>query len=429
MISLPENLINNLWVLLSGILVFMMTISVGFLEVGELGEDYSKSLLKTMLTSGSAFFFMAFLGFNLAFAPTINGIIGDPRYINIFLGLFSPDVPGLLKGIWWSMSETYYNTGITLATYFFFETAFASVTLALVGVVMLRKMKIEAFFLYSIAYFIIIWTLPACWVWNPTGWLYLIGMRDFAGGLVVHGAAGAAGLSIVYQIWREERKKGLMESPKVPIKINSGWLTLSLLLLWMGWFGFNPGSVLAIHHGSETVVITTFLSAASSFLSTMFFKYLTTKQNPNLLYAVNGILMGLIVITPLAGFVSPGSAIIIGLVSGPLFLVAEKRFVKYKWFSDPVGLFPGHTVGGLFGILMIAFFTEQAFASASGFPTLPNGLLFGGGFAALRQLGIEALSVGVVMVVIFVLSTITLWIISAAIHGITTDYKKEKIII
>jgi Amt family ammonium transporter len=422
------NISNNLWVLLSALLVFLMTIAVGFLEVGELGENHSKSLLKTILISGSALFFMAFMGFNVAFAPTINGVIGNPFYGGVFLGGLTPNVAGLLTGVWWSMAPQYFATGITAGTYFIFETAFASVTLALVGVIVLKKVKLEAFLLYSIPYFIIIWSLPAAWIWNPTGWLYLMGMRDFAGGLVVHGAAGAAGLAFVYQIWREEKKKGLKESPSVQINLNPNMLTLSILLLWIGWFGFNPGSVLAIGYGAEVVVLTTFLSAASAFMSTMLFRYLMIKENPGLLYAVNGVLMGLIVITPLAGFVGPGIAVIIGFVSGPIFLVAEGWFSRHKWFSDPVGLFPGHMVGGLFGTVMIAFFARQAFASASGFPTLPEGLLFGGGYAALQQLGTELLGIAVVMITVFALSYLCLRLLSKALHGITTDYRKEELV-
>ena len=190
-------LVNNLWVIISGLLVFVMTISVGFLEVGELGENFTNSLLKTMLITGSALFFMALAGFNTAFAPTVAGIIGNPAYGGLFLGGFSSTLPGLLTDVWWSMTQAYFGAGLTVGTYFLFETAFASVTLALVGVVTLRKMKIEAFFVYSIVYFVLIWNLPAAWIWNPTGWLFLLGMRDFAGGLVVHGAAAAAGLGIL----------------------------------------------------------------------------------------------------------------------------------------------------------------------------------------------------------------------------------------
>src|SRR5438094_7995313 len=188
----------------------------------------------------------------------------------------------------------------------------------------------QAFFLYSIVYFIIIWNLPAAWIWNPTGWLAQMGMADFAGGLVVHGAAGAAGLGIILQIWREEKKKGLATSPQVPVKLNLPWLTLSILLLWVGWFGFNSGSVLAFNNEAMTVVLTTFLAAASSFLSIMYFRYRMIKKMPDLIYATNGVLMGLIIITPLAGFVSPGSSVILGLLGGPLFLAGEKWFSRFE---------------------------------------------------------------------------------------------------
>ncbi len=106
-----------------------------------------------------------------------------------------------------------------------------------------------------------------------------------------------------------------------------------------------------------------------------------------LVFAVNGILMGLIIITPLAGFVSPGNALILGLLGGPIFLAGEKVSGQLRWLSDPVGLLPGHLVGGLFGVVMIAFFTRTPFAAGSGFPKLPNGLLFGGGGDAISNSG------------------------------------------
>jgi Amt family ammonium transporter len=408
-----------------------MTISVGFLEIGELGTDLDISLLKTMLITGSALFFMALVGFNTAFAPTMSGVIGNPLYTGLFLGGSSTNISGLLTGTWWSQQ----STGLTIGTYFLFETAFASVTLALVGVIVLRKMKMQAFFAYSIVYFIIIWNLPAAWIWNPTGWLAQMGMADFAGGLVVHGAAGAAGLGIILQIWREEKKRGLATSPSVPVKLNLPWLTLSILLLWVGWFGFNPGSVLAFNDEAMVVVLTTFLAAASAFLSVMFFRYRMTKEMPSLIYAANGVLMGLIVITPLAGFVSPLSAVVLGLLGGPLYLMGEKLFGKFKWFTDPVGLFPGHLLGGTFGVLMIPFFAQKAFVSALASltfqngslvpPSLPDGLFFGGGVSALNQLGIEAYGVVVVMISVFVLSYVTSWLISVAMHGITTSTIKN----
>lgn len=411
-------LANNLWVIIAGLLVFTMTIAVGFLEVGELGQSLHFSLLKTILMTGLALFVMAFVGFNTSFAPTWGGIIGDPFYRpGLLLGGFSTDG----SGVWWSVSAQGLRTG----TFFLFETAFAAVTLALVGVIVLRKVRLGAFLAYSVVYFIVIWNLPAAWIWNPSGWLAKMGMVDFAGGLVVHGAAGAAGLGLLYQIWTEERRRGLKRSAHVPINVSPGWLALGILLLWVGWFGFNPGSVLAFNDEAIMVVITTFLAAASAMVSTTLGAYLMTRESPSPIYVVNGILMGLIIITPLAGFVSPGSALVLGLLGGPLFLVAERWFARSRWFSDPVGLLPGHLAGGVFGVVMIAFFTQTPFAAGSGFPSLPNGLLFGGGGNAVRQLGIEVLGIAVVLAVVFALSFATARLIQAAIGGITTDHGRE----
>jgi Amt family ammonium transporter len=416
------DLVNNLWVLIAGLLVFTMTISVGLLEVGELGLDLSNSLLKTILMTGSALIVMAVIGFNTAFAPTWGGLIGNPFYAPGFLvGGFSTNP----NAVWWSMDSGYFATGLSASTYFLFETAFAAVTFALVGVVFLRKIKPLAYTLFSIPYFALIWSLPAAWIWNPSGWLAKLGMVDFAGGLVVHGAAGAAGLGILVQVWREERAKGHRQSPGPPIRIEPGWLTLAILLLWVGWFGFNPGSVLAFNGEAMVVVITTFAAAATAAFSFMICQAAGTRKAPTLLDSVNGILMGLIVITPVAGFVSPASALILGLLAGPLFYFAERAFAKVRWFSDPVGLMPGHFVGGLFGVTMIAFFAQQQYAAGSGFPGLPNGLLFGGGMSAVHQLGLEWLGIIAVVVTVFVLSFVVAAILSGLLGGITETRRPD----
>ncbi|MEM0156092.1 MAG: ammonium transporter [Thermoplasmataceae archaeon] len=414
------DLINNLWILFCGLLVFIMAISVGFLEIGELSERFDNALLKTTLITGSSLIFMAFVGFNIAFAPSIGGVIGNPLNNGLFLGMFSSN-SGMLSGIYWLTGSAYSNTFLATGTFFFFEAACASVTLALVSVVVLRKVKLMAFIIYSAVYFMIIWTIPVSWIWNPSGWLYSLGVRDFAGGLLVHGAAAIAALGIMTQVWREEKKKGLTESIQVPINLNRGWLTLSILLLWIGWFGFNPGTELGLNYSAITIVLTTFISGSAGLLSTMFFKYLETRENPGMLYAVNGTLMGLVVITPLAGFVSVGSALILGVIAGPLFIVGEKILSKARWFTDPVGVLSVHGVGGLFGILMIGFFSQNAFASAAGYPSVPNGLFFGGGFAALHQLGLEVFGIIVVGIFVFVVSFIVSALLSKGMHGILAE--------
>ncbi len=410
-------LVNNLWVLLCGLLVFVMTIAVGFLEVGELGEDLSFSLLKTVYFTGIAVVVMGVVGFNTAFAPTWHGILGNPGYRpGLLLGAFSTSSVNPMQDTWWSVGS---NDGLVAGVYFLFETAFAAVTLALVGVVFLRKVKFAAIAIYSVVYFTILWNLPAAWIWNPSGWLAKMGMVDFAGGLVVHAAAGAAGLGVLVQVWLEERRRGTAGAPAPPIRISPGWLTLGILLLWVGWFGFNPGSVLQFNDEAVIVVLTTFLAAAVAMVSLSATTYVATRQPPDLLVAVNGILMGLIVITPLAGFVSPGSAIVLGVLSGPVFWLGERLFARLKWIADPVGLFPGHLLGGIFGVTMIAFFAQSAFAAPSGATSLPNGLLFGGGLAAVHQLGVEEFGIVVVVLTVFVLSFATAGAIARALGGIT----------
>jgi len=157
--------------------------------------------------------------------------------------------------------------------------------------------------------------------------------------------------------------------------------------------------------------------------------YLLWHEDPaqRTLFAVDGILMGLIIITPLAGFVSPASSMILGLCGGPLFLCAEHFTARSKWFANPAGLFPGHLAGGLFGVLMIAFFAQKPFAAGSGLPKLPNGILFGGGSFAWHQLSVELLGIGVVMATVFVLSFATVAVLARLLGGITTDYDHESI--
>jgi ammonium transporter, Amt family len=202
--------------------------------------------------------------------------------------------------------------------------------------------------------------------------------------------------------------------------VNPGWLTLAILLLWVGWFGFNPGSVLAFNGEAMVVVITTFLAAAAAAFSFMVCQALGTRQAPSLLDAVNGILMGLIVITPLAGFVSPGSALILGLMGGPIFYAAETYLTRVHWFSDPVGLMAGHLVGGLFGVTMIAFFAQTTYAAPSGAPGLQNGLLFGGGMPAVHQLGLEWLGIAAVLATVFVMSFVVAAVLAQLLGGITS---------
>jgi len=156
-------------------------------------------------------------------------------------------------------------------------------------------------------------------------------------------------------------------------------------------------------------------------LSVTLTSYIIYRDSGGIMNTVNGILMGLIIVTPLAGFVSPMSALILGIMGGPIFIFAERYFSGRKWFSDPVGLLPEHLVGGMFGVLMIAFFTQHSYALLSGNGILPNGLFFGGGYLALHTLGVEIMGIVAVAVTVFVLSYVTIYIASLVVHGILEE--------
>ena len=165
------------------------------------------------------------------------------------------------------MGAAYFDTGLYTSTYFLFEAAFASVTFALAERRRARSSWARSPVLDNLLRADM--EPPGRMDMEPDRLAVWKGVRDFAGGLVVHAAAGAAGLALVLQIWREERKRGLRESPQVPVRVSSGWLALSVLLLWIGWFGFNAGSVLAFTSSALAVVITTFLAASSCLARTM----------------------------------------------------------------------------------------------------------------------------------------------------------------
>lgn len=425
------DLLNNLWLLLAAFLVFIMTISVGLLEAGELGERFSDRLiLKSMMIAGVSGIFFLLAGFNIAFGRNPNGFIGNPFYTNILLN------PSVDASTWWSTNQGFGAEGLYGPVYFMFEWAFLSVTLALVSVVVLDRMKLTAFVIFSAVYSALIYPIPAGWVWNPSGFLAMSGMVDFAGGAVVHVAAAAAGLAILLEIHLEKRKQ---LSNGYQIRKNSYTrdykiIAIAGLLIWLGWYGFNPGSVLQFDAGTIVVAVTTTMSAVSAMMTYLLVKRIKVGDGINTLDAVNGSLAGLIIITPMAGFVSPLMAIIAGIIGGGIFYYSESWFARKNFFDDPIGLVSGHGVLGFIGVVLIGLFAQQGFSSLTGFEPsylpngtyyLPNGLLFGGGMAAVHLLLIEFIGVILVGIFAFVASFITVRILAYSMHGILREESLE----
>ncbi|MGC8581278.1 MAG: ammonium transporter [Thermoplasmata archaeon] len=427
------NLLNNLWILIAAFLVFIMTISVGLLEAGELGESFSDRLiLKSMMIAGVSGIFFLLIGFNIAFGNNSNGFIGNPFYTNI-LSNSSIDA-----ATWWSTNQGFGAEGLYGPVYFMFEWACLSVTLALVSVVVLDRMKLTAFVIFSAVYSALIYPIPASWVWNPSGFLAMHGVVDFAGGAVVHLAAACAGLAILAEIYLEtkEKKKMGYQIKKNTYKRDYKIIGIAGLLLWLGWYGFNPGSVLQFNAGTIVVAVTTTMSAVSAMMTYILIKKVKALESINTLDAVNGSLAGLIIITPMAGFVSPVVAIIVGIIGGVVFYYSVSWFSKKNYFDDPIGLVSAHGVLGFIGVVLIGFFAQSGFSNLTGFEPsylpngeyyLPNGLFFNGGFAAVHLVLIEFLGAVLVGVFAFVASFVTIRILAYSMHGILREEVLEPI--
>jgi Amt family ammonium transporter len=298
-------------------------------------------------------------------------------------------------------------------------------------------MKFGAWLLYCVFVSLIVWPLVAHWVWSPNGILQTLGtvtgllpgmgVRDFAGGIVVHVQAGVAGLAITMALGASIKRRhtlhlrkggqGELASPlesdvqaaphlerevaerygySIPLAV------VGTALLWFGWFGFNPGSSLDLNVQSATAAVATNLAASlGGMVAVLMTRWLDGKWDP--VMAVSGILGGLVMITPNAGYVDPLGATVLGVLAGVVTVVAIKAMDRYLYHvDDPVGGFPVHGVNGLIGSMAVPLFANPAIASIGGL-TQP-GLFYGGGSAAAIWLLLQVVGVLISTVFIFVAS-------------------------
>ncbi len=436
-----------IWLLVAAFLVFIMVPSIGFLEAGlTRRKNAIHGLMKSLAAVGIMSAVWTIVGFSLAFSPdTLGGLIGNPLRF-----LFGQPMDTA-----WPVSLDASGApaaGVPLFVFMIFQTMFAAVTLALIGAGVPERMRFSAWLLFSLFFSLIVYPLVAHWVWSPngilatlgtvTGLLPGMGVRDFAGGVVVHVQAGFAGLavtlalgaSIKREIQVTAREAGITEiAPPSPEALAAtqaaangnkkkttrhGGLPLSVLarelgepygssiplavigtaLLWFGWFGFNPGSSLDVNMQTAAAAVATNLAAAlGGTVALLLAKFLDGKYDP--IMAISGILGGLVMITPNAGFVDPFGAAVLGILAGAVTFAAVKLMDRYLYHvDDPIGGFPVHGVNGAIGSLAVPLFANPALASISGITT--PGLFYGGGAAALVWLLLQA--IGVVVSIVFV---------------------------
>ncbi len=336
--------INNLWILMATVLVFVMHLGFSALEAGLVRKKNVVNILfknAMIIAIGLLTYWLS--GFNLMYPGDsfAGGFIG--------FGGFGLD-PG-------SSGQTadYADGSYTYYTDFIFQAMFAATCVTIVSGAVAERIKLNAFLIFALLFVTLVYPITGMWKWGG-GWLDTLGFYDFAGSTIVHsvgGWAALAGIILLGPRTGKYTKKGIR-----PITGHSMPLAaIGVFLLWFGWFGFNGGSVLSADANLVSLVfVTTTLSAAAGAIGSFGISYLMTKTN-DLSMVLNGILGGLVGITASADAVSVNASILIGLIAGMIIPIAVAGFDRLK-LDDPVGATSVHLVCGIWGTIAVAIFGD-----------------------------------------------------------------------
>ena len=338
--------VNNIWMLLSTILVFIMHLGFASLEVGlTRAKNTVNILFKNVSIISIGIITYTLCGFNLMYP-------GDFTFGNFFgfggWGISQPDgAAGLID---------YQDGKYTYFTDFIFQAMFAATAATIVSGAVAERIKLSGFLLFSLIYVAFIYPIAGSWKWGG-GWLHQMGFYDFAGSTLVHSVGGWAALSGAYILGPrigKYSKKGI-----IPIMGHSMPLaSIGVFLLWFGWYGFNGGSVLSADPGPVSFVfVTTTLAAASGVLGAMTLSWSFSKK-PDLSMVLNGSLAGLVGITAGADVLSALNAIIVGYIAG-LLVVSSVLFFDRLRIDDPVGAISVHLTCGIWGTLAVGIFSAE----------------------------------------------------------------------
>ncbi len=390
---------NTAWMLTASALVLLMIPGLAFFYGGMVR---SKSVLNMLMMIMGALFIVGILwvlyGYSMAFGDSYGqaGLLGN---VTQYLGL---------EGLMVDDPEA----GVPAMAFVAFQAMFACITVGLIAGAIADRTKFSAWLIFAGIWATIVYFPVAHWVFDLNGdnggWIYKLGVIDFAGGTAVHINAGAAALILAIVIGRR------IGWPKTPMKPHN--LTLVMIgaaLLWFGWFGFNAGSQIAADNSAAVVFLNTFVATCAAGLA-----WLATEKirdgHATSLGAASGVVAGLVAITPACSAVSPLGAIAIGAIAGVLCALAVG--MKYKFgFDDSLDVVGVHLVGGLVGTLLIGFLATEAA------PAGVNGLFYGGG---ADQLGKQAIGAGAVLGYSLI-ATLIIALIIKAIIGFRIDEDEE----
>ncbi|MCW4028716.1 MAG: ammonium transporter [Candidatus Bathyarchaeota archaeon] len=371
------------WILTSTALVMLMTPALGFFYGGLVRK---KNLVSTIVQCFVIFAVIsivwALYGYALVFGTSLGGFIGfDPSLVALG-GLNIHTVDPVLAG------------DIPELLFFAFQLKFAAITPALIIGACAERIRFKSLLIFMVLWSTFIYVPIAHWVWNPDGWLRSIGAIDFAGGIVVHVSAGLSALAAALVVgrrngcavpWKQHMQAIEKKDSATEFKpTNIPYVLLGAALLWFGWFGFNAGSALAANDLATSALVTTNIAAAAAAVSWMLADWFR-KGKPSAVGVAVGAVVGLVAITPAAGFVTIPAALVIGLAAGVISnLVANWRAGRSR-IDDSLDVFACHGVGGLWGSIATGLFASAAI-SVSAEVAGVNGLFYGNPAQLVAQL-------------------------------------------
>ena len=342
------------WIIVATALVFLMTPGLAFFYGGMVHrKNVISTMIKSVVAAGVVSILWIFIGYSLCFGDSIGGIIGNPFTHMFFKGVNS--------GAPWSLAPT-----IPLALFALFQLMFAIITPGLVVGAVAERIRFTSYILFIALFSLLVYAPIAHWTWHPEGFLFKMGVLDFAGGTVVHISAGCAALAGALVL---KRRQSHIENREIP-PANIPYVLIGTGLLWFGWFGFNAGSALGANALAVSAFATTNTAAAAAGLSWMFFDVIRGKK-PSVLGFCIGAVVGLVAITPAAGFVAVPQSIFIGMVAAIISNLAIYYKSKSK-LDDTLDVFPCHGIGGMVGMLMTGIFATKSVNSAGA-----DGLFYG----------------------------------------------------
>lgn len=341
---------NNVWMMVCTALVFFMHSGFAFLEIGLTRQKNTINILFKnifIITVGLLLYYL--IGFNLMYPGEFNGFIGS-----IVPGIAPPDN---------GMTAEYASGGYTWWTDFLFQGMFAATAATIVSGAVAERIKIGPFMIFTVLYVGLVYPIVGSWQWGG-GFLSTLGgedggFYDFAGSTLVHSVGGWGALIAIYLLGARIGKFGEDGKPKAIPGHNIPLATAGVLILWLGWFGFNGGSVLSADPAlTSLVLVTTSLAAAAGGVAAILVSTIMTK-NMDLTMFLNGILGGLVGITAGADLMSPNEAVVIGLIAGTI-IVLGVSFIDRIRLDDPVGAVTVHLICGIWGTLAVGIFGDKA---------------------------------------------------------------------